>query len=853
MVVYAIKTLNMKRLFLVLLITITGVFLVNAQQTELLEKISVDWQLHENDYPKQGQFTASFVFRNHNKVSVNLQDWDLYFSYPREIVSINTANATAKAHGGEFRQLGFIQGTTLAAGQSLTIRYVAKGKSMNLTDAPSGLYWLEKSNAQTIVNVTRLKISLGEKHEQILVKKAAAAAFAKNKNVSALPASQVVKILPKPVSYKEHLGVFNLSAATKLVFDSVFAHEAALFNQELSALLGKTVIESASAQTNYIQLKLVQGLPNENYQLSVTKDRVVISASSTSGIFYGLQSLKMLMSPTSWAKKQQQISIQTAEVTDAPRFGNRSFMLDVARNFQSKAEILKLLDLLALYKINTFHFHLNDDEGWRLEIKDLPELTQLGGRRGHTLNDADYLKPAYGSGPDMGKSPGSGYYTQQDFIEILKYAKQRHITVIPELETPGHARAAIKAMDHRYRSLMRQGKPGAARQYLLRDTLDQSVYRSVQGYSDNVMNIALPSTYNFIGKVVDEMTEMYRLAGAILKTVHLGGDEVPKGVWEKSPAIAQLMQQEKIVAYDDLWYHYIGKASKLLKAKNLQMAGWEEIAMRKVSTPDGKSTYIANPDFVNENFQVYVWNNVWGGGNEDLSYRLANAGYNVVLSAVTNYYFDLAYNQSANEPGLYWGGYVDTDKAFYFSPFDYYKTATEDAGGNVLNTAAFKDKERLTDKGKQHIVGIQSQLWSEKISGAEAMEYMLLPKLLGYAERAWEAEPAWSKETDSANSWSYYLEDWNQFANLLGQRELPRLLHYAGGFKFRVPPPGVLLKEGKLSANVQFPSVQIKYTTDGSEPTLQSKSYIVPIDAKPTIKLKTYVRQRGSKTITIKK
>lgn len=843
----------MKRLFLMLLAT-TATFFAKAQQTELINKISVDWQLHQNDYPQKGQFTASFVFKNNTKVAVNLQDWDLYFSYPREIVSITTENATAKAHGGEFRQLSFIKGkSAIAAGQNFTVNYVAKGKSMNLTDAPSGLYWVAKNNAQTIVNVTNLKINLGKKHEQALMEQAATTAFVKNKNVSALPANQLVKILPTPVSYQENAGTFTLARSTKLVFDSVFAQEAALFNQELNVLLGKTLGIAKGASSNYIQLKLVQGLPDENYQLSVTKDRVIISATSTSGIFYGLQSLKMLISPTAWAKKQQQISIQAVEVKDAPRFGYRSFMLDVARNFQSKAEILKLLDLLAFYKINTFHFHLNDDEGWRLEIKDLPELTQVGGTRGHTLNDAEYLKPAYGSGPNVTKAPGSGFYSQQDFVEILKYAKQHHITVIPELEAPGHARAAIKAMDHRYRRLMKQGETAAATQYLLRDTLDQSIYKSVQGYNDNVMNIALPSTYNFIGKVVDEISEMYRLAGVPLKTVHLGGDEVPKGVWERSPAIAQLMQHQKIAAYDDLWYYYIGKVNRLLKAKNLQMAGWEEIAMRKVNTADGKSTYIANPDFVNENFQVYVWNNVWGGGNEDLSYRLANAGYNVVLSAVTNYYFDLAYNQNANEPGLYWGGYVDTDKAFYFSPFDYYKTATEDASGNVLNTAIFKDKERLTAKGKKHVVGIQSQLWSEKISGAEAMEYMLLPKLLGYAERAWAAEPAWSKETDSVKSKSHYFKDWNQFANLLGQRELSRLCYYAGGFKFRVPPVGAVVTNGKLKANVQFPGLTIKYTTDGSEPTLQSKTYTKALQQLSEIKLKVFVGDYGSKTVCIKR
>lgn len=822
-----------------------------SQSSKELEKVSVVWQFQQNDYPQKGQFTAAFVLQNNGQTAVDLSKWDLYFSYPREIVAINSANAIVKAHVGDFRQISFK--SAIASGKSVRVNYVAKGKTMNVTDVPSGLYWVAKNNPKHIVNVKHLKINLGEKHEQELIRKAAAAAYQKNENTSVLPIAQIQKILPRPVKYQETAGNFILSASTKLVFDSVFAQEAALFKHELNALLGKTLVESTTAKSDYIQLKLVKGLADENYQLSVTKERVLISASTASGIFYGLQSLKMMMPPLTWSKKQQQINIQAVEVTDAPRFGYRSFMLDVARNFQSKLEILKLLDLLALYKINTFHFHLNDDEGWRLEIKDLPELTQVGGRRGHTLNDADYLKPAYGSGANQSKTPGSGYYTREDFIEILKYAKQRHITVIPELETPGHARAAIKAMDNRYRRLMQQGKTEEARQYILRDTLDQSVYKSVQGYNDNIMNIALPSTYHFIEKVVDEMVELYRLADAPLKTIHLGGDEVPKGVWEKSPVIAELMKQEKIATYDDLWYYYIRKANQLLKARNLQMAGWEEIAMKKVPTPDGKSTYIANPDFVNENFQVYVWNNVWGGGNDDLSYRLANAGYNVVLSAVTNYYFDLAYNQHPKEPGLYWGGYTDTDKAFYFSPFDYYKTASENANAEALNNSIFTDKERLTEKGKQHIVGIQSQLWSEKITGAEAMEYMLLPKLLGYAERAWSPEPAWSSEPDSAKSLQYYLEDWNHFANLIGQQELQRLSAYAGGFNFRVPSPGVKTENGWLKANAQFPGLNIKYTSDGTEPTIHSKTYTGAIKQASEIKLKIFVGDLGSRSVYIKK
>jgi hexosaminidase len=841
----------MKRLFLLLFPATLLALFAHAQQAAMLKNIGITWQLQQNDNPQKGQFTATFVFKNNSNTAINLVGSELYLSYPREILNVTSGNATAKMHAGEFRQISFTAGqANIAAGQSLVINYVAKGRSMNITDAPSGLYWVTKGSNQSVA-VSDFKVELGQQHEQSLALQAANASYAKNLNASALPANKLVKILPKPLSYAETGGAFLLTADTKLLADQAFTSEASLFNAELATLLGKKLTSVGQVQRNFIQLKLVPSLPNEHYHLSVAKNRVLLSASSAAGIFYGLQSLKQLMPPLTWAKQQAKIAIPTVEVKDAPRFGYRSFMLDVARNFQDKKQILKLLDLLALYKINTFHFHLNDDEGWRIAINGLPELTEVGGNRGHTLDEAQHLKPAYGSGAETNRAPGSGYYTREDFIEILKYAKQRHIAVIPELETPGHARAAIKAMDNRYHKLMQQGKPEDARQYLLRDTLDQSVYRSVQGFNDNVMNIALPSTYNFIGKVVDEMAEMYRLAGMPLKIVHLGGDEVPKGAWEKSPAIALLMKQENIANYDDLWYYYIGKAGKLLKSKNLRMAGWEEIAMRKVRTADGKFTYIANPDFVNEDFQVYVWNNVWGGGNDDLSYRLANAGYKVVLSAVTNYYFDLAYNQNASEPGLYWGGYVDTDKAFYFSPYDYYKTATEDDKGNPLKANVFADKVRLNEIGKANIIGIQSQLWTEKVTSAKAMEYILLPKLLAYAERAWAAEPLWSTENDKAKAWAHYRDDWSQFANVLGQRELLRLSYYAGGFAYRVPPPGLLLKEGKWNANVQFPGLSIKYTTDGAEPTLQSKSYTEPLKATGVLKFKTYLGGRESKTITI--
>src|SRR2546430_6711112 len=183
-------------------------------------------------------------------------------------------------------------------------------------------------------------------------------------------------------------------------------------------------------------------------------------------------------------------------------------MLDVARNFHPKAAVLRTLDLIARYKVNVFHLHLTDDEGWRIEMPSLPELTAVGARRGHTLDSGTHLPPAFGSGPDVDRTWGSAFYSRADYVEILRYAAARHIEVIPEIEMPGHARAAIKSME-------------ANQQYRLNDPDDRSVYSSAQGYHDNVMNPALESTYHFIERVVGELVAMHREAGVPLRHIYI--------------------------------------------------------------------------------------------------------------------------------------------------------------------------------------------------------------------------------------------------------------------------------------------------------------------------------------------
>ncbi|MDX1585836.1 MAG: family 20 glycosylhydrolase, partial [Balneolaceae bacterium] len=592
----------------------------------------------------------------------------------------------------------------------------------------------------------------------------------------------------------------------------------------------------------------------EGYLLSIRPRTITISASDAAGIFYGIQSLKTAIPPKAWSSVQPSVAIPAMEVSDHPRFGHRAFMQDVARNFLSKEQILKTLDLMSLYKLNVFHFHFNDDEGWRIEIPGLPELTQVGSRRAHTLTNENHLQPSHGSGPNS-NYPGSGHYTTEDFIEILEYATERHIKVIPEIETPGHARAAIKAMDARYRRLMQEGRVEEAPRYLLRDLRDRSEYRSVQGWDDNVIDVSLPSTYRFLGKVIDELQAMYKEAGAPLERIHMGGDEVPNGVWELSPSVMKLVRDNPdIESVGELWGYFFKRVNNMLQERGLLLYGWEEIGMKQAFW-GGESHHVADTAFAKENVQVDVWNNVMGSGAEDLAYRLANAGYKVVLSGVSNFYFDLAYQKAFPEPGLYWGGFNSLDKPFSFIPYNYYKNAEKDLLGRPLAADHFNDMVRLTEDGRNNIVGIQSLLWAEKLISSERQEYMLTPKLLAMAERAWAPKPLWAEGDWGSDNEERYREAWSAFLNVAAKRELPRLDHYAGGFAYRIPTPGAMVQDSMVHANVQMPGFTIRYTTDGSEPTTESYEYTeafaLPEDG--VVKMRVFNHAgRAGRTVTIK-
>lgn len=817
-----------------------------AQKAALVA--AADLELNWLQTNEEGQMILTI--KNNGKVPLPAAGWKIYFN-SRVLNTVGADSLLAKVtlvNGALFRLSPLPSFKQIAPAGAVQL-HMATERIYNVSERPSGFYLVwDKTPDQgaAIKNVVFQHLPAHTTFEQELAKKA----YEENKKIKDIPVNQLPLVFPTPAEYLPAKGVFNLTTAVNVVEIPAFANEAALLTQEMNHVLGKKTVGKSNAAAGKIVFLKDEKLAKEAYTLTITPSQITIGASDPAGAFYAIQSLKSMFPAGSWSKVQKSIAIPAAVINDNPRFGFRGFMMDVGRNFQPKSEVLKALDLMALYKLNVFHFHLTEDEGWRLEIPGLPELTTVGARRGHSLTESTQILPAYGSGPIPGLNSGTGFYTKSDYIEILKYAKARHIRVIPEIETPGHARAAIKAMEARYHRLMKAGDKAAAEYYLLSDLKDESKYRSVQGFDDNVINPALPSSYHFLEKVTNELIAMHQAANAPLTTIHFGGDEVPAGVWEKSPAAAQLAIKDPAVkGTDELWFYFFSKLNKMLQSKSLYLSGWEEIGLHKTEV-NGEMKMVPEPRFFKENFHVDVWNNLHG--NEDLAYKMANEGYKVVLTPVTNFYIDLASNKSFVENGQNWGGYVDVDKLFYFIPFDYYKNMKEDEEGNPANPARYKNKAGLTEAGKSNIVGLQAPLWSENIKTPEQFEYMLLPKLLGLAERAWAKDPAWALEADAEKGKVLYDQAWSEFVNVLGKKELPRLNYYAGGFKYRIPTPGIQLSNGQIAANLQLPGFIIRYTTDGKEPIASSKIYTQAIPFQKGAKFRVFdVTNRGGRSIVV--
>lgn len=789
-----------------------------------VNNLHISWGVIENGYQGKVSFVSEFTFENKGKLDFKDKEWSLCFNFCRKWMtdSVSPQMKITRINGDFYKMEPTASFPSLKPGEKIKIRLVANDWSIMQAITPKGGYFV-KSGKYIPVSIHILPYVKAEQTMRFsgdkLPVETAAIRYKEFTELALLPKETLPLIIPTPTLVNQGSGRLKIAQTITIVSGDETRKEATALadfliksgkkvsiqinpSTEIGGAAQKTV--SGPGIINLKIEKLNQTQRPEFYFLYINPlTGINITAEGEAGLFYGIQSLKSLLI-------KNPVSLPEITVMDNPRFAYRGVLLDVARNFQSKETVLKLLDRMAFYKLNRLHFHLSDDEGWRIAIPGIPELTEYGAFRGHTEDGKDHLYPSYGSGPyaQTDKSDGCGFYSKADFIQILKYAADRNIEVIPELDFPGHARAAIQSMEYRYNQLIKAGKNTEAEEFRLIDPNDHSVYESVQMWNDNIVCPCSESVYHFLGKVTDELIGMYREAGLTLHTIHTGGDEVPHGVWTKSPRCADFLA--KNTTYPDarsLQGYFIKRVNELLLSKNINIAGWEEIAL-KHNEQAGKQLPEVNTNFASSNrFFPYIWNSVWGWGNEDTGYKLANAGYKIVLCNATNLYFDLAYCKDSVEPGYDWAGFIDTKTVFSFTPTNLPNCAYLDRMGNKLDQDAIKKNfTELTPEGKQNILGIQACLWGENVKGAEMVDYMLFPRLLALSERAWAKKPTWESEIDSTKRQRDLNAEWNRFANTIGQLELKVLDQM--GIKYRKPSKGKILEFGVQKTNIEFPGAK---------------------------------------------
>ena len=733
--------------------------------------VTLTWQ-NEGCNAKSGYYDQTFIIKNTSDKEIG-NNWCIYYSQlPREIKDIQSDEIQIETINANFYKISPAGKYKLIAPQdSIVVKYSVTNDVPNVSQLPEGCYWVstvsEKESAPMPIELQFRTISGKERMHTLSPQEI----YRKNDSLNTSVTLSETDILPtvKKIIKGEQKKI-RIPQKISLLYGNELANEAKMLQEKLKQLYQIEVSEAAPFSIRLdLPTKDVAATNKEQYTLHINTEQICIEGATPHGVFNGTQTLLSILKGK---KGCNELECQT--IIDYPDLEYRGLMLDIARNFTSAENLKILIDLLASYKLNVLHLHFSDDEGWRIEIPGLEELTEVGARRGHTLNEATCLYPGYDGGynPNATTS-GNGYYSRKDFIDLLKYAAQRHVRVIPEIESPGHARAAIVSMQARYNKYAGTDKEKAC-EYLLSEPADTSTYTSAQSYTDNVINVALPSTYRFMEKVITEIRAMYMEAGVDLSTIHIGGDEVPEGAWLGSPACRKLMKEQNMQNSHELFEYFFCRISDYLSKQGLKFGGWQEIALHNATQTDQRLRKAAGG--------IYCWCTD--------PYQIADAGYPVIICNVDNFYLDLAYSPHFEERGHTWAGYVDEATTFSLLP------------------------SRETD----NIKGVQAQLFSETIRSFQWVEYYIFPKILGLVERGWNTHPT---------------IDLSHFYALISDKEMTYLNKL--NVNFRLPHPGLMMQGEYLYANSPIRNAEIRYTTDGSEPGTQSPVWKAPIKCKAAV------------------
>lgn len=435
-------------------------------------------------------------------------------------------------------------------------------------------------------------------------------------------------LVPKPVSLEVEPGTFNLSSRCRILYsaDSADAKTGArlladTLRKGCGLSLGIHETEDPTGEGNlWVTIEADPVLGDEGYRLEVTPSTVTLRAAKSAGLFYGVQTLRQLLPPSSFGSskvfRRTAGSLPCVRIIDYPRFGWRGMHLDVSRHFFDVAFVKRYIDNLALHKLNVFHWHLTDDDGWRIEIKKYPRLTKVGAWRG--LGEA--LPPSY----ESGNKRYGGFYTQRQAREIVRYAAERHILVVPEVDVPAHCRAVTVA----YPELLCAGDPYK--------------FKSVQDVPANVLCPSQEKTYEFLEGVFGELAELF--PGPYL---HAGGDERPAGPWEQCERCVKRMKEEHLADGKVLQDRFLKRVQEICRAHGKRMIGWDELEQESVLDKD---------------YTVMAWNSVEAG------LAAARKGYPVILAPSPFTYLDLSYNADPLEPGQRWAGVISVEKTYSLNP-----------------------------------------------------------------------------------------------------------------------------------------------------------------------------------------
>lgn len=590
-------------------------------------------------------------------------------------------------------------------------------------------------------------------------------------------------VVPKPNQMIPQEGRFELSKKVKIVVPvdapAVKAIADSLIDR-IQQTAGITLQEGQAAEGKpAITFIVEEGMPQEGYKLSVTPTNIVITASQPNGFYYGVQTLYQLLPPAVYGKKVEKKanwSVPAVEIEDAPRFAYRGLMLDVCRHFASLDYIYKFIDLLAMNKMNTFHWHLTDDQGWRIEIKKYPKLTEIGSKRDRTSVDYHYVNyPLVFEEKEI-----SGYYTQEQIKEVVAYAASKYINVIPEIEMPGHALAALAAYPE-----------------LSCDSTQKYEVCPTWGVFEQVF-CPSETTFEFFEGVLDEVAELFPS-----EYIHIGGDECPKTAWENSAFCQQLIRNlglkddttpskvdgKKHTKEEKLQSYFVTRMEKYLNGKGRNIIGWDEILEGGLAP----------------NATVMSWRGVEGGMNA------AKTGHDAIMTPMPYAYLDFYQEDPAIAPTTI-GGYNTLKKTYSYNPVP-------------------DDADELV---KKHIIGMQGNIWREYMQTSDRVDYQAFPRAMAIAETGWTL--------DANKDWKNFCE---RMVSEFQRMEVMNTQPCRNFFEVNVNTHADQGSPLKVMLETFYPNAEIRFTTDGSEPTQTSALYEQPFVLEGNIDLKAAAFKDG--------